>query len=444
MRRVQFLVPVAIATFTLACGARADDWPQWMGPKRDANWRETGIIEKFPAEGPKVLWRIPISGGYAGPAVAEGRVYVTDFQAEPGSNEPSDLMARADRKGKERILCRDARTGEKIWTRAYDCHYTIAYACGPRCTPTVHQGKVYSLGAEGNLLCLDAANGHILWSKNFKQDFNSKTPIWGFCGQPLVDGQKLIATVGGEAGVVYAFDKDTGKELWHALTASEPGYSPPTMLEAGRTRQLIIWHADSINSLHPETGAVYWSFPLKPSFGMAIMAPRKAGDYLFAAGNGNQSLLLKLDAEKPAATEVWRGTTRTSLSPINMTPYLEQGIIYGVDQPGQLRAVKLETGERLWETTVPVNGEAGGRPVQTGTAFVIKNGDRYFLAGETGHLIIARLSATGYDEISRWQMLEPTSAAFGRNVLWSHPAFAHKCVFARNDKELICASLAAE
>ena len=103
----------------------------------------------------------------------------------------------------------------------------------------------------------------------------------------------------------------------------------------------------------------------------------------------------------------------------------------------------LENGERLWETNLPITGETGGKPVGSGTAFVVKNGDRFFLASETGHLIIAHLSPKGYDEVGRWKMLEPTGAAFGRRVLWSHPAFAHKCIFARNDKELICASLAA-
>lgn len=444
MRR---LVSVLLITCVAACGvhsAQADDWPQWMGPQRDAHWRETGILQKLPEGGPKVLWRVPVAGGYAGPAVAEGRVYVTDFQTDADVNAVSNPMTRPELNGKERILCLDARTGKELWSHAYPCQYAISYPAGPRCTPTVHQGKVYTLGAMGNLICIDAATGKLLWSKDFKKDFGAKPPIWGFCGHPLVDGQKLVCVVGGEKGVVYAFDKDTGSEIWHALEASEPGYSPPSIIEAGGVRQLIIWHAESINSLNPETGKSYWSVPLKPDFGMAIMAPRKSGDFLFAGGIRSHSLLLKLAADKPDAKEVWRGTLKTSLFPVNATPYIENGVIYGPDQPGQFRAVKLETGERLWETNLPITGTKEGKPVGSGTAFVIKNGDRYFLASETGDLIIAKLSPEGYDEISRWKMLEPTGAAFGRRVLWSHPAFANKCIFARNDKELICASLAAE
>ena len=429
---------------SLSIPARAEDWPQWLGPNRDSNWTETGIVESFPAEGPRVLWRIPVAGGYAGPAVSNGRVYVTDFQTDADIASLNDPGKRPELKGVERVLCRDAKTGLEIWTKSYDCTYAISYPAGPRCTPTVHDGKVYALGAEGNLFCLDAGKGLELWSRDFKRDFNAKTPIWGFCGHPLVDGKKLICMVGGDKGVVYALNKDSGEILWTALEASEPGYSPPTIIEAGGKRQLIIWHSESINGLDPETGSVYWSVPLKPQYGMAIMAPRKSGDFLFAGGIGFVSLALKLSADKPAATEVWRGTPKTSVCPVNMTPYLEDGIIYGVDQPGQFRAVRLETGERLWETFRPVTGMDTGRPLNSGTAFLVKNGDRFLLLGETGHLIIARLSPGRYEEISRSKILEPTGSAFGRHVLWSHPAFANKCVYARNDKELICVSLAAE
>lgn len=440
VRSLVVLVLVAV------CGSvsRADDWPQWMGPNRDDVWRETGIVRKFPEGGPQVLWRASIAGGYAGPAVAADRVYVTDYNSGADFKTLNNPQARPELNGKERVLCLNAKTGELIWEHKYDCKYSISYPCGPRCTPTVHDGKVYTLGAEGNLLCLDAAKGKVQWSKNFKTDFKAKTPLWGFCGHPLVDGKKLICVVGGEEGVVYAFDKDTGKELWHSLEASEPGYCPPTMIEAGGKRQLIIWHADAINGLDPETGKPYWTIELKPSYGMAIMAPRQSGDFLFAGGIGNQSALLKLDRDKPAATVVYRGNPRNSIYPVNATPFVDAGVLYGPDQPGQFRAVKFETGERLWESLRPITGEETGKPPGSGTAFVVKNGDAYFLASETGHLIIARLSPQGYDELGRWKMQDATGSAFGRDVVWSHPAFARKCVFARNDKELICASLATE
>src|SRR5207244_3675227 len=222
-------------------------------------------------------------------------------------------------------------------------------------------------------------DGAVVWSKNFKRDFKSKTPIWGFCGHPLIDGQKLFTIVGGEEGVAYAFDKDTGKELWHALPAREPGYSAPTMIEAGGARQLLIWHTESLNSLNPETGEVYWSVPLAPVYGMAIMTPRQSGDLLFAGGIGGKSVLLKLAADRPAASEVWRGSIKSGASPVNSEPFLEDGFMYAVDQPGTLLGVRLDTGERVWETFRAVTAEANPRRINSGTAFLVKNGDRFFL-----------------------------------------------------------------
>jgi outer membrane protein assembly factor BamB len=431
---------VVTAVALLAPVAAADDWPQWLGPQRDSIWRETGILAKFPEKGPKVLWRAKVGTGYSGPAVAKGKVYVTDFITE-GNPRVDNPMAVSDLKGKERVLCFDAKTGEQVWKYEYDCHYRISYPAGPRCQPTVHDGKVYTVGAMGDLYCLDAAKGTLVWSKSFTKDYKAKTPIWGFAGHPLVDGQRLICIVGGPDAVAVAFDKDTGKELWKSLSAKEPGYSSPVMVEGGGKKQVVIWHAESINGLNPETGEKYWSEPMTAFAGMAIMVPRQSGDYLFAGGLMNSGMLLKLTKDKPGAEVVWRGKKDTAVYPVNMTPFIDKGTIYGVDTESQLRGVKLENGERLWETMEATLGDKKGR---AGTAFIVKNGDRYFLASETGHLIIAKLSPEKYEEVSRWQMLKPTGLAFGRDVLWVHPAFADKCVFWRNDEELVCASLAAE
>lgn len=437
MKRTLLLFP---ALFALPCAGRADDWPQWMGAKRDAIWTETGIVDKFPEGGPKKLWSMPLGGGYSGPAVAGGKVYVTDFRT--GGKIDNNPQARPNLDGTERVLCFDAKTGKELWKHEYPCKYSVSYPAGPRCTPTVTDGKVYTVGSMGDLYCLDAGTGKPIWSKNYVKDYGAKVPIWGFAGHPLVDGDKVVCIVGGENSVAVAFDKDTGKELWHNLSASEPGYSSPAIIEAGGKRQLLIWHAQELCSLDLTTGAKYWSVELNPNFGMAIMAPQKSGDYLYAGGIGNKSIVLKLAKDKPAVEEVYRGRKDSSIYPVNMTPLLEGDIIYGVDQPGKLMAVELLTGKRLWETTVPVAGVEVNRAIGSGTAFLVKNGDRHFLFGETGHLIIAKLSPKGYEEISRAKVIEPTNTAFGRDVAWHLPAFADKCVFVRNDKEIICYSLA--
>ena len=436
-------VPSIIVVMAVVASASGDDWPQWMGPNRDAVWAETGIVDKFPEGGPKVVWRKEIGSGYSGPAVTGGRVYVMDYVTK--DNFKRDNFARMRLDGDERVVCLDAEKGDILWKHSYPRKYTISYPCGPRCTPTVSEGKVYALGAEGNLWCLNASDGKVVWSKDFVKDYKAKTPIWGFTSHPLVDGKKLICVVGGPSAEVVAFDKDDGKELWKSLSSKEQGYSPPTMIEAGGVRQLLIWHAESLNGIDPETGKPYWSVPLAPRQAMGIMAPRKDGEYLYAGAVFGTAVALKLDSSKPAVTEAWRGVENMKgkgLYPMNMTPFVENGVMYGVDQPGQLRAVKIETGEQLWQSWKPVTGKEESKPVFCGTAFVVKNGDRFFIFNELGELIIAKMDPKSFQEIGRAKLLEPTGVAFGRSVVWSHPAFAEKHCFVRNDKEIICVSLA--
>lgn len=412
--------------------SRADEWPQWFGPQRDGIWRETGILDKFPPGGPEVRWRAPLGTGYSGPAVAHGRVYVMDRLVS--TNGP-DL---------ERVLCLDENEGKILWTQTYPCKFSISFPAGPRSTPAVEGGKVYTFGAMGLLACWDAASGKQLWSHDVVKEYKAKPPTWGFAGQPLVFGDKLICLAGGSNACVIAFHKDTGQEIWRALSAWEPGYSAPVVITAGGCRQLIVWHPQALNSLDPETGKVYWSQPCTVKAGMSIATPRKMGDYLLVSSFYNGSILMRLAADQPKATLVWQGKSESEVNTEGLhsvigTPVIENGCIFGVCSYGQLRCLKLETGERIWETFAPV----AGKSTRWGAAFLVKNGDRFFLWNELGDLIIARLSLQGYEELSRAHLLEPANRDPGRKVVWSHPAFANRCVYARNDKEIICVSLAA-
>jgi outer membrane protein assembly factor BamB len=434
-------VTLLIVALAFGAGARGDDWPGWLGPRRDGIWRETGIVEKFPPEGPPIRWRTKISAGYAGPAVADGRVYVTDRVVAEGAKAPASPFDRGNIAGKERVLCLNEADGKILWKHEYDCPYTVSYPLGPRTTPVVHEGKVYTLGAEGNLFCLHTETGEVVWSRELKKDYGVKAPTWGFSAHPLLDGHKLICMVGGAGTTVVAFDKDSGKELWRALTASEPGYCPPMIYEFDGRRQLIVWHADAVNGLDPESGKVYWSQPLPTYQGMTIPTPRQLGNSLFVSSTGDNTALLRLEAKQPGVKVIWRGDEKkkTGFAPVFGTPFAEDGYIYGSDKDGKLCCIKADNGERVWET----QELTGGKRAPSADVFIIKNGDRFFLATEKGDLIIAKLSPKGYQEISRAHLLEPTAAAWGRDVVWSHPAFANRCVYARNDKEVICASLAA-
>lgn len=427
-----------------AAAASADDWPQWQGPQADSVWREKGILETFPAGGPPVRWRVPVGAGYSSPAIADGRVFLTDRPNSETRGNPGKALERAALSGRERILCLNEADGRILWQYAYDCPYNISYPSGPRASPAVAGNRVYTLGAEGDLHCLDVKTGRVIWHRSFKRDYGVETQTWGFASPPLVDDERVYCLVGGEGHTVVAFDRETGREVWRALNAREPGYAPMTFIEAGGRRQLVAWDSDAINGLDPKTGQVFWSEPFKTKMAHAIGTPRRHGDFLFISSFFDGSLLLRLDRTEPKVTVEWRIKGVSEIRPEGLhslmsTPFIEDGHIYGVCSFGQLRGLKLENGERLWETIVPTRID--GKPARWTTAFLVKHEDRFFIYNEVGDLIIARLTPQGYQEINRAHLLDPTNRAGGRDVHWSHPAFANGHVFVRNDRELLRADL---
>ncbi|MHB1307495.1 MAG: outer membrane protein assembly factor BamB family protein, partial [Limisphaerales bacterium] len=218
---------------------------------------------------------------------------------------------------------------------------------------------------------------------------------------------------------------------------------PPTLIEHGGRRMVILWHPESVNALDPETGKVVWSVPFASRYGLTAPTPRLEGDTLFVTAFYNGSLALKLGSGTPEV--LWRSPKAsekdtTFLHSIIPTPFIEDGHIYGVCSYGQLRCLRLDTGERQWETLAATTPE---KETRWGNAFLIKHADRFFLFNERGELILARLTPQGYTEINRAKLLEPTNPDPGRPVVWSHPAFANQSVYARNDREIVCVSLAA-
>jgi outer membrane protein assembly factor BamB len=367
-----------------------------------------------------------------------------DRRLAPDAVNPSDPFQPGLITGGERVHCLNETDGKVLWQHQYECVYTISYPAGPRAAPLVSDGKVFTLGAQGNLFCLDAESGKVLWSHDFKQEFNIKPPLWGFAGHPLLVGNKLICLAGGAGSTLVAFERDTGKEIWRALSTEEPGYSSPILCQAGGKPQLILWQPEGADSLDPDTGQIYWSVPFKSRSGLTVSTPRRLGNLLFFTSFYNGSLMLRLDPARPAVTTVWQteksGEKETThLNSILCTPFLEGGYIYGVCSYGQLRCLNAETGQRVWET---LRATTTGEPVRWANAFIVKNGGRFFLFNEGGDLIIAKLSPKGYEEISRAHLLEPANKDPGRPIVWSHPAFANRHVYARNDKEIICADLA--
>jgi outer membrane protein assembly factor BamB len=426
---------------TVAAPVHAEDWPGWRGASRDGVWREEGILERFPDGGLKPAWRVPIHSGYSGPAVAGGRVFVTDFLEEKANA------------GTERALALDETTGKVLWTHEWPARYDgldPTYAIGPRATPTVDGDRVYVLGAMGALRALDAETGRILWKADFVADYGTDVPVWGMTAAPLVEGNLLICLVGGKPdATVVAFDKKTGAEVWRSLSLDgEPGYSPPVIVEAGGTRQLIIWHPEAVTSLDPKTGAEHWKQPFGTRMGLTVATPASDGARLLVSAFFDGSMLVELDRKKPGARMVWRGKSNSEIETDGLhalitTPFLDGDTVYGIGSYGQLRALDARTGERLWESLDAVVEKA-----RWAAGFLVRNGDRYFIDNDRGELIIAELSPKGYVEIDRTELIEPTSPSARRRergaVHWSHPAYANRHIVVRNDREIVRSSLAAE
>jgi outer membrane protein assembly factor BamB len=413
------LAAAAAVPLLLAAAVRADDWPQWRGPNRDGVWRET-----FVRGAVKVRWRAPVGPGWSSPVVAGGRVYLTDSRLS---------RPRAE----ERVLCFDEATGKPLWAYAYavsypDWAFTPGQEAGPCATPAVAAGKVYSLGGNGNVHCLDARTGRLLWQRRLDKDY--QVAVLSCRASPLIDGKLLVLFTGGKPGAcVVALDKESGKEVWKALDESVSN-SSPLVITAGGRRQLVVWTGESVTSLDPGTGKVYWRLPLVTSNNDAVATPVWDGDLLLVGG-----LMLRLDGSKPAASVLWpksRAASRRILSNTSTAALLD-GHVYSARSSGELVCLEAKTGKQVWATD-KVTDLKGGASIH-----LTRQGDGFFLYTDRGELIRADLSPRGYHEVGRAALLQPVYPFAGRRVAWSPPAYADGRAFARSEKELVCASLAA-
>jgi outer membrane protein assembly factor BamB len=438
----------AVATLVLIgvmAVVHADDWPEWRGLGRQGIWNETGLLDRFPPNGLAAAWRTPVNGGYSGPAVSAGRVFVIDSKRTTGN------------RAIERALALDERTGQILWTQEWPADYSgmqLVYAIGPRATPTVDGDRVYVLGASGHLAALDVSTGAVAWQKDFVTDYDATIPSWGSAGAPVVDGDRLICLVGGEPdGKLIALDKRTGSEVWRSLSSNtETGYNQPIIVEAGGTRQLILFHPEGFSSIDPSTGKVFWEIEHRVQMGIVVATPVRSGPYLFFTSQYGGARMLRLDDARPGAAVVWSGPgeqdpgmthdTPNTLNSVISTPVIDGGYVYGLDNDGQLRCLDAVTGKLVWKTDAVLKEHA-----MHGTAFFVRNGDRYFINNDRGELIIARLSPQGFQELDRTKLIEPTHPYVRRrqiaNVLWSHAAYANKHIIIRNDREIARFSLAS-
>lgn len=423
--------------FLLAASALpAADWPQWRGPNRDGLWSENGVLQSFPEAGLTAKWKSPVASGYSGPTVAEGKVYVADKITEPGEQE--------------RIHCFDAATGALLWTHAYDCAYQgIDYGYGPRTSVAISGERAFFLGAMGHAVCLDVKTGEALWRRDLREDYNLDIPVWGLSSSPIVVGPLAIFQIGGPGGAcVVGLDAATGSERWRSID-DLASYTSPILIRQAERDVLICSTANRVAGLDPASGAVLWDLENKrvrliDNVPTPVHDPADGRILLTSFYNGTRML-----RANPSALEVeslWerRGSSerRTdALHPMIATPLLRGNHIFGVDSYGELRCLDAANGDRLWEDQSAV---PHGR---WSTLFFVQNGERTWIFSEEGFLIIAELSPSGYREISRTRIIEPTTPLAQRPsglVCWVHPAFANRSVYIRNDRELVCLDLSAE
>jgi outer membrane protein assembly factor BamB len=408
----------------------ADDWPDWRGPRRDGTWKESGIINKFESTGIKILWRAAVGAGYNGPTVSEGKVYVMDRNESPIETES--------------VKCFDAETGSQIWSFVYDCKYEgIGYPAGPRASVIIKGKYAYSFGSMGNLLCFNKLSGKVLWQKYLKAIYKINMPIWGLASAPIIVGDNIIIQAGGSNNAcIIALNKVTGAECWTNLKDAA-SYSAPILITQAGKKVVVVCTGENLSGLDPETGKIYWQVPFFSKMSLTISSPVLYKNYLFISCFYNGSLLVKLDSMNLSASKVWQRSGKNenitdALHCCISTPLLKDDCIYGIDSYGQLRCLDLFTGDRVWEDLSAVKKD------RWANIHLIQNGNITWMFNEQGELIISELSPKGFYEISRAKLIEPTTTQLNRKgvgVTWSHPAFANKCVFIRNDKELVCADL---
>lgn len=443
---LDLMCAAALLLPVVSCPAHADDWTQWRGKDRLGIWHETGIREQFPEQGLQPIWNIDIGGGYSGPVVSDGKIVTMDYFPKP-ETETAEAI--------ERTICLDETTGQLLWEDKWETHYRDvmgSYRTGPRATPTIDSGRVYSLGSVGHLRCNDLNSGKLIWSHDSREKYQLLVPTFGTSTAPIVDGDLVIFAPGGrDTDQLRAYNKITGEQVWSACHATyELGYSQFVIYEHAGVRQLVYWDPEYLRGLNPQTGEIYWEVPMACKSAMCIATPVKSGSKILVSSFYDGSMLVELDDSKPAAKMVWhvKGTGERphqtfGLHSVISTPIIAGDYFYGTCSYGEFRGLRLKDSERVWE-----NKEIT-RQGRWGSAFLVAHGDKYFMTNDVGELLIVQFSPDGPEVIDRTQLIKPdTESGYGVRrfansiVNWCHPAFANKHIIIRNDHSIVRVSLA--
>ena len=384
--------------------APAPSWSQWRGPARDGVASSFTVPTAWPAQLTK-RWQATVGLGHASPVISGNRVIVHTRQAN-----------------REIIAAYDLQSGKLLWQDGVDAPYTMNSAAtghgpGPKSTPTVADGRVFTLGISGFFSAHDLVTGKLLWRKNAPPS----PPEFGTASSPLVDGNLVIAFLGGAgAGALAACDVATGAVKWQ-WTGDGPGYASPILATFAGTRQIVTQSQNKLVSVAAADGRLLWEVPIRTPFEQNSVTPVAIGDQLLYAGLENPTIALRVTAglgKGWAATPAWHND---EVSMYMSSPTLAGGAIYGLSNKnrGQFFALDAATGKTLWTTP--------GR--QAENASIVRAGEYLLLATTNSELVVARANPARFEEVKRYTVAD--------SAMWAHPAFTGRTIIVKDVDKLI-------
>lgn len=378
----------------------AADWPQWRGPERNGISRETGLLANWPASGPRLIWKTQGTGeGYSSMAVVGNRLYTLG------------------QKGSEQfVVAFDIDDGEQLWKTDVGRSYSNNRGNGPRGTPTIEGKRLYAVGGDGTVVCLDTDTGKRIWQVNMVERFGGGVPNWGYSESPLVMGDRLIVTPGGSGASVVALDKATGKDIWKSQS-DRAGYSSVMPFEMGGNTNLVAFTGAGVMGLGLKNGELLWRYDSVSNRTANIATPIVAKDQIFVSSDyGTGCALLKLSASggSVSAKEVY---FNREMRNHYTTSVLVGEYLYGFSS-AILTAMKLSTGEVAWKD----------RSVGKGNCIYAEQ--RLYCVGENGAIGLIEPDPKAYKEISRFQITK------GDLPMWTPPVIANGRLYLRDQDVL--------
>jgi len=369
------------------------DWPQWRGPNRDGVSKETGLLKQWPAGGPPLVWKASGAGrGYSSFSVVNGKLYTMGLRGN-----------------REFVIAFDVATGKEAWATAHGGAFHNDRGDGPRGTPTVDGGRIYALGGNGDLSCLEAATGKIIWTKNVLQAFGGSNIQWGISESPLVIGNKVLVNAGGPGASIVALNKADGSAIWKSQS-DEAGYSSAMPLQVNGGTQVIFFTATRVVGLDLNDGRLLWDYTRPSNDTANVATPIVKANRVFISsdyGTGGGVVEIKPDNK---AQEIWftRDMRNHHSSSVLVGDYL-----YGFSS-AILTAMKFDTGEIAWRD----------RSVGKGS-LVYADGNLYCFS-ENGVVGLVEATPTGYKEKGRFRIPQDSLPT------WTHPVVAGGRLYLRD------------